>query len=256
MKDFSRYASSPAIERYYNRKRNKNSGQNRLFFQACTCAAIAALAFAVFNFGGERFEPLRERLKNAIETDITEEQINYIKGFITDITEGIRKTSDKIDITDDVKPASVRVERTDIENEQSEDLGLPDEVWQAPCFGEITSAFGQRDNPLGEGGQFHDGVDIAVPENTEVRAVDGGVVLSCVNSDTYGIKLDFITDGGYNVFYAHLNEIKVKEGDRISAGQVVALSGNTGDTTGPHLHFGVHKNGQPVNPQDFVSLEE
>ena len=112
-----------------------------------------------------------------------------------------------------------------------------------------------RNDPLGEGGQFHDGIDIAVDENTEIAAVKSGIVTSCTNSDSYGIKLEFKTDDGFDVFYAHLNKILVNEGDSISAGQIVALSGNTGDSTGPHLHYGIHKNSEPVDPGEYVSLK-
>ncbi len=128
------------------------------------------------------------------------------------------------------------------------------DLWLEPCDGIITSAFGQRNNPLGSGGQFHDGIDIAVAENTEIAAVKDGIVTGCTNSDSYGIKLDFKTDDGYDVFYAHLNKILVKEGDRIKAGQIVALSGNTGDSTGSHLHYGIHKDSEPINPSNFVML--
>ncbi|MCJ7856944.1 M23 family metallopeptidase [Lachnospiraceae bacterium NSJ-143] len=96
---------------------------------------------------------------------------------------------------------------------------------------------------------------MAVPENTKVRAVKDGTVTSCINSSSYGVKLNFTTDDGYDVFYAHLSSILVKEGERVTAGQVVALSGNTGITTGPHLHYGIHKNDDKIDPIQYVSLE-
>ncbi len=75
----------------------------------------------------------------------------------------------------------------------------------------------------------------------------------CENSESYGIKLNFRTDNGYDVFYAHLNKVLVNEGDTIQAGQAVALSGNTGKTTGAHLHYGIHKNGESIDPTQYMS---
>lgn len=113
--------------------------------------------------------------------------------------------------------------------------------------GYITSPFGPRS--LG----YHNGIDIGIPSGTEVKAADGGLVKFSGYKGTYG-KL-IIIDHGANkeTRYAHNSVLKVKAGENVFKGQLIALSGNTGRSTGPHLHFEVRVNGNPVNPKKYVS---
>ena len=123
------------------------------------------------------------------------------------------------------------------------------EDWLAPvAAGVVTSDCGKRENPLLHKQELHDGLDIAVAEGTEVVAVKSGRVTEVRTSATYGKLLRFETTDGYTILYAHLSEILVKKGEKIKQGQVVAKSGNTGLSTGPHLHFEIRVNGTPVNP--------
>ena len=97
-----------------------------------------------------------------------------------------------------------------------------------------------------------DGLDIAVPEGTEVVAVKSGRVTEVRTSATYGKLLRFETTDGYTILYAHLSEILVKKGEKIKQGQVVAKSGNTGLSTGPHLHYGIYRDGKLLNPMEYL----
>lgn len=113
--------------------------------------------------------------------------------------------------------------------------------------------------PLYPSGTPHSGLDLACPINTPIVAANSGTVVKIDNAckTTYGkfIKIQSDTPSGtvYCV-YAHLNQICVKEGDTVSAGSVIALSGNTGNTTGPHLHFGVKNSaGINVNPVPYLA---
>ncbi|RKD22208.1 Murein DD-endopeptidase MepM and murein hydrolase activator NlpD, contain LysM domain [Caminicella sporogenes DSM 14501] len=112
--------------------------------------------------------------------------------------------------------------------------------------GYITSPFGIR------WGRRHTGIDIGMPTGTTVKASDGGKVIYAGWKGAYG-KL-VIIDHGRNMqtYYAHLSKILVKKGDKVFKGQAIAKSGNTGRSTGPHLHFEVRKNGVPVNPIKYV----
>ena len=98
------------------------------------------------------------------------------------------------------------------------------------------------------------GIDIAVAEGTEVAAVKSGVVTETRTSATLGRLVKFRTTDGYDVMYAHLSEILVKKGEEIRQGQAVARSGNTGLSTGPHLHYSVWKDGTLLDPLPFVTL--
>lgn len=120
--------------------------------------------------------------------------------------------------------------------------------------GIITSSCGKRENPILKKEELHDGLDIAIPENTGAKAVRSGVVTEVRESETLGNLVTFETEDGYEITYAHLNWILVETGDRIKQGQIIAKTGNTGLSTGPHLHYSVQKEGMLYDPFQFVSL--
>ena len=126
------------------------------------------------------------------------------------------------------------------------------EDWIAPVSGVVTSACGVRENPILHKQEVHDGLDIAVPEGTEVVAVKSGTVTEVRTSATYGKLLQYETMDGYTILYAHLSEILVKKGENIKQRQVVAKSGNTGLSTGPHLHYGIYRDGTLLNPSEYL----
>jgi murein DD-endopeptidase MepM/ murein hydrolase activator NlpD len=118
-----------------------------------------------------------------------------------------------------------------------------------PVEGPMTSPFGERAQAMGGGGaQFHAGIDISVPTGTPVQAAQEGTVVFAGYNGAYGkvVKLDHAN--GFSTLYAHNSRLLVYVGQAIAAGQVICLSGSTGRSTGPHLHFEVHKDGWPVDP--------
>jgi len=100
----------------------------------------------------------------------------------------------------------------------------------------------------GGGTQFHAGIDISVPTGTPVQAARDGTVVFAGYNGAYGkaVKLDH--PNGFSTLYAHNSRILVHVGQNVKAGQVICLSGSTGRSTGPHLHFEVHKDALPVDP--------
>lgn len=129
------------------------------------------------------------------------------------------------------------------------------EYWRNPVQGLITSSCGERENPILHKKEFHNGIDIAAEEDTKVVAAKSGVITEVRYSPTFGKVLKFKTNDGFIVMYAHLNDSLVKEGERIVQGQVIAKVGNTGLSTGPHLHYSVWKGDMPMNPMQFVTLD-
>ena len=125
--------------------------------------------------------------------------------------------------------------------------------WIAPLDGVITSSCGTRENPVLHKTELHNGIDIAAAKGTGVAAVKSGVVTRVRTSATYGKVVEYRTADGYDVMYAHLSEILVKEGEEIKQGQIIAKSGDTGLVTGPHLHYSVWKEGQLLDPLPFVT---
>ena len=98
------------------------------------------------------------------------------------------------------------------------------------------------------GGKWHGGVDMPCPVGTPIRTTMGGIVSFAGESDVGYGNLVVIQNGAYQTYYAHASQFDVSAGDVVEAGEVVALSGNTGFSTGPHLHYEVRINGQQVNP--------
>lgn len=113
----------------------------------------------------------------------------------------------------------------------------------------ISSPFGSRYHPIHKEYRMHNGVDIAVPTGTEVYAAVSGEVTAARYSDSAGYMVSVTDANGYTVTYMHLSSYSVAVGQKITAGQFVALSGNTGNSTGPHLHLAVQDaDGNYLNP--------
>ena len=103
-----------------------------------------------------------------------------------------------------------------------------------------------------EYGATHPGLDIAVPEGTEVRASGGGLVVEVSETAEYGKMVRLAHPQGYETRYGHLSETRVRQGERISQGTVLGLSGNTGRSTAPHLHFEMRRANAAVDPMTLI----
>jgi len=123
---------------------------------------------------------------------------------------------------------------------------LPDH-W--PVSGRITSTFGTRSNPFGgRGSEFHNGVDFGVSYGTPVEAAGDGVVTYTGYLSGFGNTVVISHGYGYKSSYCHLSRSLVKQGQRVTKGQKIALAGNSGRSTGPHLHFIIEKDGKVIDP--------
>ncbi|HYG60656.1 MAG TPA: M23 family metallopeptidase, partial [Symbiobacteriaceae bacterium] len=112
--------------------------------------------------------------------------------------------------------------------------------------GTITSYFGPR------WGSIHTAIDIAAPTGTPILAADSGMVVYRGYNGNYGYMLKIDHGGGRTVtWYAHLSAYNVNLGDTVNKGDVIGYVGNTGFSTGPHLHYEVHVDGEPVDPLNF-----
>jgi len=123
---------------------------------------------------------------------------------------------------------------------------------QAPSAGIVSSSFGPRTDPLDGTREFHKGVDIAAPEGTPVKAAAPGKVISSGWANGYGNMVEVDHGGGLVTRYAHNARNLVSVGEEIQAGQPIALVGNTGRSTGAHVHFEVRRLGKPVDPAELV----
>ena len=118
--------------------------------------------------------------------------------------------------------------------------------------GWISSHFGKRTDPFSGKKSYHRGMDFAGKKGTEVYAVAGGVVERAKNVSGYGNVVEIRHADGYSTLYGHNQENLVGEGDVVSKGQLIALLGNTGRSSGPHVHFEVHKDGKILDPRRYI----
>lgn len=122
-----------------------------------------------------------------------------------------------------------------------------------PLQGKISSGFSNRIDPFGsEKGEFHYGIDIVPADDRHIIAYAEGDVIMAEYDPSYGNFIKLSHENGIETIYAHCSELKVKEGDRVSAGQIIAVTGNTGRSTGEHLHFEVRENGVAVDPKLYL----
>jgi len=118
----------------------------------------------------------------------------------------------------------------------------------------ITSSFGMRKDPISGSLSFHSGIDFRANTGTAVLASLDGVVSFTGENWLYGKHIIISHSNGYKTMYAHLNAFSVKKGDRVTRGRKIAESGNTGYSTGPHLHFGIYdKNNKLINPLELLN---
>lgn len=121
-----------------------------------------------------------------------------------------------------------------------------------PVQADVISGFGMRMHPILRFHRLHAGLDFRAPIGTKVYATaDGTIEFSGVKKNGYGIHIDISHGFGFHTKYAHLSEVKVREGQKVKRGDLIGLTGNTGLSKGPHLHYEIVKNGKKINPIDY-----
>lgn len=179
----------------------------------------------------------------------------YKENFMseTSVNEVLKENQNVYDETEKT-PSVVITNTKPVLNETKEDgtLNLNRLIW--PVSGTVTSEFGGRADPFTNAPDTHQGIDIAVNSDTEVLSAMSGVVWEVgYEEHGYGNFVKIRHSNGFDTLYAHCSKITVKEGQEVSLGQCVAMSGNTGKSTGPHLHFETIVGGTPLDPRWFLS---
>ena len=125
--------------------------------------------------------------------------------------------------------------------------------FQKPLSGTITSEFGEREVTSKIMSADHKGIDIAAKSGTSIKAAMDGVVSVASQNSEYG-KFIKIVNGEVMTVYAHCNKLKVKEGDKVKKGKIIATVGSTGNSTGPHLHFEIRLSNRYINPRYIIKF--
>ena len=136
------------------------------------------------------------------------------------------------------------------------EFGKMNKNFIVPVEGKITSDFGYRKTPLSGASSNHSGIDIGVPVGTPVKAIACGTVIAAnggMRGYGNGVFVDHGIINGKHVIseYGHLSSFDVKVGDKVKQGQVIAKSGNTGISSGPHLHITIREDKVPVDPKKY-----
>lgn len=136
---------------------------------------------------------------------------------------------------------------TTLSRELSRPVGTP-----IAAQAEVSSSYGLRSNPFGAGHEFHNGIDFPADTGTPVLATAPGRVEAAGYDGANGNRVAIDHGFGYRSVYGHLSKVRVKAGEQVQKGQVIGLSGNTGRSSGPHLHYTLYYRGQTVNPARYL----
>jgi murein DD-endopeptidase MepM/ murein hydrolase activator NlpD len=192
---------------------------------------------------------LEQRQQVAEVRDTNQPEADFATENIEDIALQVRESIDAL-VREATQQEEALQSLTQIAEQRSTQWASTPSIW--PVRGWVTSAFGPRVSPFTEKPAWHDGLDIGASPNAPVQAPALGRVVTVAFDSKMGnmVKLDH----GYGIetIYGHLAKPLVKEGQRVKRGDVVALVGSTGLSTGPHLHYMVKKNGQSLDPTKFI----
>lgn len=241
-----------------------------IFIQFFACAFMVALLFLVCKLGGAK--DLKEKYKQIMSDDVSFAQV---VSSAKEVAESVMKPVSAPNTVEIIQKNSVaeneqKEESTELTKKEEDTYEKSGERTVAqvmslfsdsdsiisPAHGAITSHFGNRTDPISGITKLHSAIDIAINEGTRVSAAWDGIVTKAGYDDTAGNYVWMIHKNGCETLYCHCSKLLVKKGDVIRAGEYIALSGNTGYSTGPHLHFGIKKNGQMVDPLNYLPLKD
>lgn len=205
-----------------------------IFTQECLSIVSCIFVGFVFIIFCCSNTPQTDKVENSSKTTITQ-------------TQNITPKETKEITTDDKQTSETTTQNTNTTQEIKFSEPIP--AWSQ----NISSHFGDREDPINGGAEYHKGLDIAMPQGTPIKAVfDGTVTISEENSPSYGKYIEITHSDTLKTRYAHCSELKVKNGDKIKQGDVIALVGSTGNSTGPHLHLEVIENNVKVDPEKYL----
>lgn len=200
---------------------------------------------ANYQTGRERKQPLGIGGSNSDDTKIKELLARDQEQLVSGMRNGLTKLNEDANIRE--KSFS---ELMGFLREQKSLLAATPSIW--PVKGWVTSEFGVRDNPFSPGSEFHKGLDIATRMGKEVYAVADGLVIEVSYQSDDGNIVKINHGHGISTSFAHMSKTAVKQGVRVKRGDLIGFVGDTGRSTGSHLHYAVYLNKVPVNPRKYL----
>lgn len=168
--------------------------------------------------------------------------------------DGSAETEDAVPPSDASTLAYVQYSEENLPDTVSMEQAILGFAYDTPLTGVLTSGFGYREHPIEGEERFHYGVDLAADSGTEIDCFADGSVTAVGESNSYGRYCIVSHESGYSTLYAHCSRVTVSSGAQVTRGQKIAEVGSTGMSTGPHLHFELHKDGLYLNPIYYVSV--
>lgn len=173
-----------------------------------------------------------------------------IKEYEDDIAEQDRVIKELEEIARKAEAAEKASESSEGTGRQTYDGGTF--AWPCPGYTRISSEYGNRMHPTLGVEKFHNGIDMAAPEGTDILAAYDGTVISADFNSSMGNYVMIAHGDSLYTIYMHASALYVSTGDKVSKGDVIAAVGTTGRSTGNHLHFGVRRNGEYVDPREYI----
>ena len=258
-------------------KKNKNKETDSFVkitaVQFLVCGFMVLLVFGACRLSPDGGASVRAKYNEIMLTDIS---LSQVWSSVKEVAEYVMKPVEVEKVQDNLVPQEETTTSPQKEKEQTTEAETtpPREVethrdvaavmsffgdtgkMTAPAHGRITSYFGERVDPISGEDGVHNAIDIALDEGTCVSAAWDGVVSKTGYDSTSGKYIWLVHKNGNETFYCHLSEILVSDGVVIRAGETIAFSGNTGYSTGPHLHFAVKENGEYADPLGFLKAKD
>ncbi len=231
-------------------KKIKAQGTNDMFAVLCLVQSAAVILiiftlFALTRINGDALTEIRGGLDVIFGTDLD------MGGYFTpseNVSEENTTTMPAVQTMGLSAAASSGTAMVlDAENEEAEYEAV------MPVNGTVTSDYGYREHPVYSGESFHSGRDIAADEGSDIYAVCDGTVTEAGEAQMAGLYVKIRHPDGRETLYCHCSKLLVSAGDSVSAGDRIALVGQTGLATGPHLHFELHENGETVDPEEILA---
>ena len=244
--------------------------------QFIACAFLIVLLSLVCKLSPDGFNNIKTKYDGIMAKDLSVSEIwssvkevaSYVMKpvDINSVQETNVNTAENFEDEDKEEPTTQNTEEEKTEEPKKEEdnkevgkvaavmsLFSDDSDISVPIKGRITSRFGYRTDPISGENALHSGIDIATAEGTSVRAAWDGIVTETGKDEKKGNYVWMVHKNGNETLYCHCSKILVEKGAVIRAGEAIALSGSTGYSTGPHLHFCIRENGKMVDPLNYLS---
>lgn len=231
---------------------NEEKSGNTFILRLNICLGIAIITVGIYQLNSDIGQELKEYLTKNTSIETIKEAASGIKNIANE-----SKNVGFFDLNEDFTLNKESIEYINNMEENSyyniqKKLETPNEVWIQPVDnGAITDVFGSRVNPITGKNENHKGLDIGVPLETEAKAVKSGEVIDEGYSNSYGNWIKYKTYDGYEILYAHLTSVVAEKNQKIKQGEVIAYTGSTGNSTGPHLHYEIMENKEYLNPYNY-----